>query len=144
MSAKNEALVRLEDWSRATHSERQRALELSLERIRSMDPDIHAWVQVLPQPEIGNGPLSGIPFGVKDIIETQKLVTEYGSPIYKGRQGVADARNSPAAAESWGNTGREDGGGRVRIPDAATNPQSAESRTHPRWQLQRVGCRCRR
>lgn len=91
MSAKNEALVRLEDWSRATHSERQRALELSLERIRSMDPDIHAWVQVLPQPEIGNGPLSGIPFGVKDIIETQKLVTEYGSPIYKGRQGVADA-----------------------------------------------------
>jgi len=91
MSAKNEALVRLEDWSRATHSERQRALELSLERIRSMDPDIHAWVQVLPQPEIGNGSLSGIPFGVKDIIETQKLVTEYGSPIYKGRQGVADA-----------------------------------------------------
>lgn len=91
MNAKNEALVRLEDWSRASHGERQRAVELSLERIRSMDPDIHAWVQVLPQPKIGNGPLSGIPFGVKDVIETQNLVTEYGSPIYKGRQGAADA-----------------------------------------------------
>jgi len=28
---------------------------------------------------------------VKDIIETQNLVTEYGSPIYKGRHGTADA-----------------------------------------------------
>jgi len=40
---------------------------------------------------MADGPLSGIPFGVKDIIETRNLVTEYGSPIYKGRHGDADA-----------------------------------------------------
>jgi Asp-tRNA(Asn)/Glu-tRNA(Gln) amidotransferase A subunit family amidase len=56
-----------------------------------MDPSIHAWVQVEPQPSIASGPLSGIPFAVKDIIEAQNLVTEYGSPIYKGRQSTGDA-----------------------------------------------------
>jgi Asp-tRNA(Asn)/Glu-tRNA(Gln) amidotransferase A subunit family amidase len=91
MSAKTETLDRLEDWWRASHAERKTALELGLKRIRRMDPDIHAWVQVLPQRQTGEGPLSGIPFGVKDVIETQKLVTEYGSPIYKGRHGTTDA-----------------------------------------------------
>ena len=37
------------------------------------------------------GALSGIPFGVKDIIETKGLATEYGSAIYKGRLGTEDA-----------------------------------------------------
>ena len=37
------------------------------------------------------GPLSGIPFGAKDIIDTRGLVTEYGSAIYRGRVGVEDA-----------------------------------------------------
>lgn len=91
MSAKGETLDRLEDWWCAGRAERKSALEQSLERIRRMDKDIHAWVQVLPQKQTGDGPLSGIPFGVKDVIETQKLVTEYGSPIYKGRHGMADA-----------------------------------------------------
>ena len=62
-----------------------------LECIREMDPAIQAWVQVQPQPSIAAGPLVGIPFGVKDIIEAQNLVTEYGSPIYKGRQSSGDA-----------------------------------------------------
>ena len=48
-------------------------------------------MQVLPQPPTGDGALSGIPFGAKDIIETRGLATEYGSPIYKGRIGAADA-----------------------------------------------------
>ncbi len=56
-----------------------------------MDPSIHAWVQVLPQTSTGNGKLSEIPFGAKDIMETRGLSTEYGSPIYKGRIGTVDA-----------------------------------------------------
>jgi Asp-tRNA(Asn)/Glu-tRNA(Gln) amidotransferase A subunit family amidase len=56
-----------------------------------MDPSIHAWVQVLPQPSTGSGPLAEIPFAAKDIIETRGLSTEYGSPIYKGRIGTEDA-----------------------------------------------------
>jgi Asp-tRNA(Asn)/Glu-tRNA(Gln) amidotransferase A subunit family amidase len=83
--------VHLKEWLRADRETRRQALELCLERIGRMDSSIHAWVQVLPQPQIGDGPLSGIPFGVKDVIETMNLVTEYGSPIYKGRHGSADA-----------------------------------------------------
>ena len=46
---------------------------------------------MLPQTPTGTGALSGIPFGVKDIIETKGLATEYGSAIYKGRIGTDDA-----------------------------------------------------
>ena len=56
-----------------------------------MDPSIHAWVQVAPQRPTGEGKLSEIPYGAKDIIETRGLSTEYGSPVYKGRIGAADA-----------------------------------------------------
>jgi Asp-tRNA(Asn)/Glu-tRNA(Gln) amidotransferase A subunit family amidase len=56
-----------------------------------MDPSIHAWVEVQPQKATGTGELAGIPFGVKDIIETRGLSTEYGSPCYAGRVGTTDA-----------------------------------------------------
>jgi len=56
-----------------------------------MEPSIHAWVQVSPKKPTGHGKLQGIPFGVKDIVETRGLLTEYGSPIYQGRIGTADA-----------------------------------------------------
>ena len=44
-----------------------------------------------PQRNTSRGRLSGIPYGVKDIVETRGLATEYGSPIYKGRIGTTDA-----------------------------------------------------
>jgi Asp-tRNA(Asn)/Glu-tRNA(Gln) amidotransferase A subunit family amidase len=66
-------------------------VETCLERVRALEPSIHAWVQVAPQPATGEGLLTGMPFGAKDIIETRGLATEYGSPIYKGRIGTTDA-----------------------------------------------------
>src|SRR5687768_11877059 len=72
-------------WMNASRQARQGALEPTLNHIRSADPSIHAWVQVLPQKPTGDGPLADIPFGAKDIMETRGLSTEYGSPIYKGR-----------------------------------------------------------
>src|SRR5215831_15484185 len=78
-------------WLNASSKTRQDALQVCLDRIRSMDPSIHAWVQVLPQKSTGNGKLAEIPFGAKDIMETRGLATEYGSPIYKGRIGTSDA-----------------------------------------------------
>src|ERR1700722_9644598 len=80
-------LETLRDWWHADSKARASGLQSCLERIQATDASIHAWVQVLPQKPSGNGKLSGIPFGAKDIMETRGLVTEYGSPIYKGRIG---------------------------------------------------------
>jgi Asp-tRNA(Asn)/Glu-tRNA(Gln) amidotransferase A subunit family amidase len=76
---------------RVPRDARARALQPAVDRIRAMDTSIHAWVQVLPQPPTGAGPLDEIPFGAKDIMETRGLSTEYGSAIYKGRIGTEDA-----------------------------------------------------
>lgn len=40
---------------------------------------------------IPSSPLFGIPVGIKDVIDTADLATEYGSPIYAGHQPAADA-----------------------------------------------------
>jgi Asp-tRNA(Asn)/Glu-tRNA(Gln) amidotransferase A subunit family amidase len=81
----------LSEWLQADRDARKRGLEVCLQRIRELDPSIHAWVQVQPEMPTADGPLSEIPFGAKDIIETQGMATEYGSPLYKGRLGSADA-----------------------------------------------------
>jgi Asp-tRNA(Asn)/Glu-tRNA(Gln) amidotransferase A subunit family amidase len=81
----------LSEWLKASRNQRKAALDACLERIRTLDPSIHAWVQVAPQPVAGDGKLAGIPFAAKDIMETRGLATEYGSPIYKGRLGETNA-----------------------------------------------------
>jgi Asp-tRNA(Asn)/Glu-tRNA(Gln) amidotransferase A subunit family amidase len=94
VTAAKEQSLRIEaltQWLNATLSARQQALPVCLDRIRKMDPAIHAWVQVQPEEPTGTGKLSGIPFGVKDIVETRGLSTAYGSPAYKGRIGTKDA-----------------------------------------------------
>src|SRR5712671_1256386 len=84
-------LVTFSEWLRADRETRKRGLELCLQRIRELEPSIHAWVKVQPERPTADGPLSEIPFGAKDIIETQEMATEYGSPLYKGRIGTKDA-----------------------------------------------------
>jgi Asp-tRNA(Asn)/Glu-tRNA(Gln) amidotransferase A subunit family amidase len=79
------------DWMNASRDARTQALQPAVDFIRATDASIHAWVQVQPQRSTGDGPLAGIPFGAKDIMETRGLSTEYGSPIYKGRIGTEDA-----------------------------------------------------
>jgi Asp-tRNA(Asn)/Glu-tRNA(Gln) amidotransferase A subunit family amidase len=78
-------------WMNASRRERDVAVQACLDRIRAMDASIQAWVQVAPQPALGDGPLAGIPFAAKDIMETRGLSTEYGSAVYKGRLGSTDA-----------------------------------------------------
>jgi Asp-tRNA(Asn)/Glu-tRNA(Gln) amidotransferase A subunit family amidase len=84
-------LETLSDWLNADREARTAGLGAAQQRIRELDGAIRAWVQVAPQPPLGAGPLDGIPFGAKDIMETRGLATEYGSPIYKGRIGTDDA-----------------------------------------------------
>ena len=88
---KSTDLLTFSDWIQADRDARKRGLEQCLQRIRELEPSIHAWVQVKPEAPTGDGPLSEIPFGVKDIVETKGMATEYGSPLYKGRVGTEDA-----------------------------------------------------
>src|ERR1700730_17840970 len=81
----------LTQWLQADIKGLQRGVELCLQSIRDLEPSIHAWVQVQPERPTADGPLSEIPFGAKDIIETKGMATEYGSPLYKGRVGIEDA-----------------------------------------------------
>src|ERR1039457_131205 len=63
----------LTQWLGASAKMRKLALQRCLDRIQTMEPLIHAWVQVSPQRNTSRGRLSGIPYGVKDIVETRGL-----------------------------------------------------------------------
>jgi Asp-tRNA(Asn)/Glu-tRNA(Gln) amidotransferase A subunit family amidase len=84
-------LTTLTQWLHASLTERRNGLRQCLDRIEALEPSIHAWVQVSAEANPHSGPLAEIPYGVKDTIETQGLATEYGSAIYQGRTGTADA-----------------------------------------------------
>jgi len=72
-----------------------------LDRIAERDRQVQAWQYINPDQAIAEakardrsnrrGPLIGVPFTVKDIIDTSDMPTEYGSPIYAGHQPRADA-----------------------------------------------------
>ena len=72
-----------------------------LERIAAREPEVHAWAHLDPEAALGaarafdkngkSGPLGGVPFGVKDIIDTFDMPTEWGTAIHKGRQPERDA-----------------------------------------------------
>lgn len=73
--------------------------------IRTRDESIHSFVAQagdamlerayeldrLPLSSVANLPLFGVPVAIKDVFDTADLPTEYGSPIYRGRQPRADA-----------------------------------------------------
>jgi amidase len=72
-----------------------------LERIAARDGDVQAWAHVDKEKALAQarvldrgprrGPLHGVPFGIKDVIDTAELRTEYNSPIYRGHQPRWDA-----------------------------------------------------
>ena len=72
-----------------------------LERIEEREPEVEAWVHLdaeytLAQArerdaEPSRGPVHGLPFAVKDIMDTADMPTGYGSPIWEGFRPRADA-----------------------------------------------------
>ena len=73
-----------------------------LDRIAAREPTVHAWATIDPDYALmqaraldrmpsSRGALHGVPIGVKDIINTEHLPTEMGSPIYKGNRSHGDA-----------------------------------------------------
>ncbi len=76
-----------------------------LNRLNSREDDIQAWSYInaehaLEQAKKADkyrneggslGPLHGVPIGIKDVIDTEDMPTENGSPIYEGRRPQKDA-----------------------------------------------------
>jgi Asp-tRNA(Asn)/Glu-tRNA(Gln) amidotransferase A subunit family amidase len=73
-----------------------------LERIAEREEAVRAWSHFSPEGALeearardgssaGSHFLFGVPFGVKDIIDTHDMPTEWGSPIHARRQPTADA-----------------------------------------------------
>jgi Asp-tRNA(Asn)/Glu-tRNA(Gln) amidotransferase A subunit family amidase len=72
-----------------------------LERIAAREPAVHAWAFLDPARALAQAraldaaprrsKLHGVPVGLKDVIDTADLPTEYGSPIYEGHRPRADA-----------------------------------------------------
>jgi len=75
--------------------------EACLNRIAEREDAVKAWAYIDPKQVIAQaraldleprrGPLHGLPVGVKDIIDTVDMPTEYGSPIYAGYRPQWDA-----------------------------------------------------
>ena len=85
-------------------------LEAQLARIAEREPLIHAWAWhdadkvraefeasqavlrgTIPEAVRATLPLAGLAVGVKDIIDTANMPTQYGSAAYRGNQPAADA-----------------------------------------------------
>ncbi|WP_439492616.1 amidase [Bosea sp. (in: a-proteobacteria)] len=72
-----------------------------LERIEARDPVVKAWLHVDRAHAIAQareidkrpsmGPLHGLPFGVKDIMDTADMPTTYNSPAWQGHRPTRDA-----------------------------------------------------
>jgi len=72
-----------------------------LERISQREQDVQAWAFLDPDAALAQARardkaprrtrLHGLPVGVKDVLDTAGLPTEYGSPIYRGNRAACDA-----------------------------------------------------
>jgi len=83
----------------------EKLVRACLERIDQIDGEIGAWAHLDPdyaleqarardterQRGAPQGPLHGIPVGIKDIVDTADFPTEYGTPLHSGRTPSADA-----------------------------------------------------
>ena len=93
----SEALARIREGKLTSEA----LVRSCLERIESREAQVKAWVYLdqdhaLAQARrcdraANRGPIHGIPFAAKDIMDTADMPTEYGSPIYSGNRPMSDA-----------------------------------------------------
>ncbi len=108
-------------------------MEACLDRIAAREPIVRAMTHLDPAAALAAaqrpraGLLQGIPLGIKDVLDTCDMPSQYGSPIWEGHRPRADA-----AAVAWART---EGGVAVgktvttefatRKPGPTTNPHNA-------------------
>lgn len=93
------------EWIRDGKITAEQLMQACLGRISDKDSDLQAFVHIDADAAlekarkadewrgmgIGTGPLHGVPVAIKDVIDTQDLPTENGSPIFAGREPGDDA-----------------------------------------------------
>jgi len=71
-------------------------MEACLARVAARDPAVHAFIHLDPDQARAAadaalpGPLHGLPVGVKDVLDTADMPSQYGSPIWTGWQPRSD------------------------------------------------------
>jgi amidase len=102
--------------------------EACQERIAAREPVVRAFTTcagAMPGPS--RGPLGGLPVGVKDVLDTADLASEYGSPIWAGHRPRADAfavsRTRSAGGRVIGKTVTTEFA--TRQPGPTSNPHDA-------------------
>ena len=106
-------------------------MEACLDRIASREHTVRAMAYLDPASALaaaqkpGAGLLQGIPLGVKDVLDTHDMPSQYGSPIWEGHQPRADA-----AAVAWA---RAEGGvvvGKTVTTEFATRKAGPTTNPH--------------
>jgi Asp-tRNA(Asn)/Glu-tRNA(Gln) amidotransferase A subunit family amidase len=96
------------DRIRAKDLSAEELLQSCVARIEVLEPKIGAWAHIDSKGALAAarkvdaampGAMLGIPIGVKDVIETADMPTEYGSSIFKGHQPATDAACVMSAKE---------------------------------------------
>ena len=108
-------LNQLEAWQAAALLARREitAVDLvraCLDRISARDSEVQAFITLNADAALAHarqldagpvrGLLHGLPFGVKDLLDTVDLPTAYGSPIYQGHRPLADAAAAALCREA--------------------------------------------
>ena len=108
-------LNQLEAWQAAALLARREitAVDLvraCLDRISARDVEVQAFITLNADAALAHarqldagpvrGLLHGLPFGVKDLLDTVDLPTAYGSPIYQGHRPLADAAAAALCREA--------------------------------------------
>jgi Asp-tRNA(Asn)/Glu-tRNA(Gln) amidotransferase A subunit family amidase len=99
------SLASLAGWIRAGRITATRLTRLYLDRIERLNPRLLCFAAVLPDAALAEaeamdallsrgtwlGPLHGIPYGMKDILDTAGVETSWGAETYRGRVPEEDA-----------------------------------------------------
>ena len=98
-------VTQLSRWVEARKLTSERLTNIYLERIRRYDPKLRAIITLTPDVALKQaraadreiaagkyrGPLHGIPFGVKDLLDTAGIATTWGAEPYRNRVPTADS-----------------------------------------------------
>jgi Asp-tRNA(Asn)/Glu-tRNA(Gln) amidotransferase A subunit family amidase len=145
---------KLSDLIRSGQVSSEEVTQACLDRIDAAEETVQAWAylnrdyaieqarradRAMSQEKV-LGSLHGVPVGVKDIIDTEDMPTEYGTVLYSGwrpsRDSAVVSHLRSAGAVILGKTVPP-----TRLLCSRKDPQSPQPQTHARGLFQRIGGR---